>query len=266
MAMIPLLCAPGFTSQAVALSQQQGLVFDGERLDLKSEKSPLVLWLDDQGLSLRQTGKKAVGPVRADFAAGAARHRRLYGGGKSQAIARAVGIKGKVRPTIADLTAGLGSDSFVLATLGCRVTLIERHPVIWTLLDDAIARAERAAGCDPELAASISRMSLTRAGALDWMVSQDAGQQPDVIYLDPMFPERVKSAQVNKAMQVFQQLVGDDLDADGLLPVALQTAQYRVVVKRPTRAPWLNNQAPGYSLEGKSTRYDIYPLKKMADK
>ena len=87
--------------------------------------------------------------------------------------------------------------------------------------------------------------------------------RPDVVYVDPMFPLRKKSAKVKKQMQAFHAIVGTDPDADQLLANALIAAKYRVVVKRPTGAGFLAETKPNYSLEGKSTRYDIYALKKL---
>ena len=40
---------------------------------------------------------------------------------------------------------------------------------------------------------------------------------------------------------------------------ALALASHRVVVKRPRKAPAIAGPRPGYTLEGKSSRYDIYP-------
>jgi len=258
-----LLCAPGFSDLALAKAESIGIVFDGERESLKFEEHPLVLWLDESGLSLRQTGRKAMGPVQCDFVGGEARHRRLYGGGKNQLIARAVGIKDGIRPSIADLTAGLGGDAFVFASLGCQITLVERNPVVAALLEDGFQRASIAAQTDVDLEPVIARMKVVPVSAADWFERIEVGNAPQVIFLDPMFPERKKSAQVNKSMQLFQQIVGGDEDAYQLLSRALAIASHRVVVKRPSRAPWLNDQEPGYALSGKSVRFDIYPLQKL---
>ena len=65
-------------------------------------------------------------------------------------------------------------------------------------------------------------------------------------------------------MRAFHAIVGADLDAADLLPQALRLAEYRVVVKRPRKAPFLNELAPNFQLLGKSSRYDIYTLKKMS--
>ena len=96
------------------------------------------LYLGTAGLELRQAGPHAPGPVRVDFLTGALAHRLRYGGGRGQPLARAVGMKAGVSPSIWDATAGLGRDALVLASLGSRVTLCERAPVLAALLDCAL--------------------------------------------------------------------------------------------------------------------------------
>jgi 16S rRNA (guanine1516-N2)-methyltransferase len=90
-----------------------------------------------------------------------------------------------------------------------------------------------------------------------------SGEAPQVIYLDPMFPHRDKSALVKKEMRLFRPLVGDDDDAPALLQAALALATHRVVVKRSRKAPVIAGEQPGYVLEGKSSRFDIYPKKSL---
>ena len=260
--MIDLYHHPALAAEAGALARLHGFRLAGSA-DLRHLDCGHVLYLDDAGLSLRQTGKKAPGPITCEFVAGNANHRRLYGGGKSQLIAKAVGIKGGVRPAIADLTAGLGGDAFVFASLGCPVTLMERHPVVAALLADGLRRAR--ADAEGEVADVVARMQFRQGDARQWLASMPSDDAPQVIYLDPMFPERRKSAAVNKSMTAFQHIVGTDPDADDLLPLALAKARNRVVVKRPARAPWLNHTEPGLVLEGKSVRFDIYPLRALTE-
>jgi 16S rRNA (guanine1516-N2)-methyltransferase len=173
-------------------------------------------------------------------------------------IAKAVGIQPGVRPVILDATAGLGRDAFLLAQLGCAVTMVERHPLIGVLLTDGL---ERALG-DPEVGEIIERMQLRLGDAVE-LLKAWSDEAPQVIYLDPMFPHRDKSALVKKEMRVFRPLVGADDDAPQLLQAALALATHRVVVKRPRKAPNIEGQSPGYVLEGKSSRYDIYPRKAL---
>ncbi|WP_088329673.1 class I SAM-dependent methyltransferase [Lacimicrobium sp. SS2-24] len=214
----------------------------------------LVLWLDENGLALKTLDDTKMGVVRVDFAAGAMNWRRHHGGGKSEAVAKAVGIKGAKRPSVLDATAGLGRDAFVLASLGCHLTLLERSAVVAALLEDGLNRA----ATDPELCNWLpQRVRLLNTSAVSTMADWQ-GQAPEVVYLDPMFPHRKKSALVKKEMRLFQQLLGPDEDADALLQPALQLAQKRVVVKRPAGAPWLNEMKPHIEMTGRANRFDIY--------
>ncbi|MDH1264299.1 class I SAM-dependent methyltransferase [Pseudomonas sp. GD03944] len=242
--------APHLAADAAAWAARLGLPQAGE--------SEFALQLGDAGLQLVELGPQAPGPVRVDFVEGAVAHRRLFGGGAGQMIAKAVGVQSGIRPRVLDATAGLGRDAFVLASLGCSMTLIERQPLIAALLEEGLARA---AG-DAEVGAIVARMRLLTGNAIDLLRAWE-GEPPQVIYLDPMFPHRDKSALVKKEMRLFRPFVGDDLDAPALLDAAMKLASHRVVVKRPRKAPTIDGNKPGYALEGKSSRYDIYPKKKL---
>ena len=224
----------------------------------QSGEADFALQLGESGLQLAELGAQVPGPVRVDFVEGAVAHRRVFGGGSGQMIAKAVGVQPGVRPRVLDATAGLGRDGFVLASLGCEVTLIERQPLIAALLEDGLARAAN----HSEVGAIVAQMRLLTGNAIELMQGWQ-GEPPQVIYLDPMFPHRDKSALVKKEMRLFRPLVGDDLDAPALLAAALALASHRVVVKRPRKAPIIAGATPGYALEGKSSRYDIYPKKKL---
>lgn len=219
----------------------------------------LLLQCADDGISLRSTEPGGPGAVRVDFVEGAMAHRRQFGGGAGQMVARAVGLRGAIRPYVLDATAGLGRDAFVLASLGCEVIMLERQPIIAALLEDGLKRAQAAGG---EAAEVVSRMRLVQADAIDAMRDW-AGPVPQVIHLDPMFPHREKSALVKKEMRLFRPLAGDDLDAPKLLAEALALASHRVAVKRPRKAPAVDGPQPNATLQGQSSRYDIYGLKKL---
>jgi 16S rRNA (guanine1516-N2)-methyltransferase len=215
------------------------------------------------GLCLKSAVRNEHGPIRCDFNSGASTHRRKYGGGNGQAIAKAVGVSGKFAPQVLDLTAGMGGDGFVLATLGCEILLLERNPVVHSLLDDGLQRAAIAGLEDTEFAAIAARISLLDTDAGTYLKALPAEPCADIIYLDPMFPERKKSAKVKKEMQAFHGIVGGDEDASELLELSLARARYRVVVKRSSSAGYLADTAPSYSLEGKSTRFDVFALQKL---
>ncbi len=190
--------------------------------------------------------------LRIDFTTGSIAHRRRFGGGRGQALPRAVGMKPGKTPRIIDATAGLGRDAFLLASLGAQVTLIERSDQMHGLLADALTRA-RASGGD--VAEIINRMTLLHGDAKDLL----AGLSPEVILIDPMHPPRKGSALVKQDMRLIRDIVGTDPDAGELMAVALDCASKRVVLKWPQKAdPISGIRAASHQISGKSTRYDVF--------
>jgi 16S rRNA (guanine1516-N2)-methyltransferase len=178
-------------------------------------------------------------------------YRLTHGGGKKQMIAKACGIGQLKSPTILDACAGFGTDSLVLASLGANVIMVERHRVIATLLQEALTKAKD----HPELTSILSRITFIHGDAKDIIPQYKA----DIIYLDPMFPETGNTALQQKNLQFLKHTVGDDSDADQLLPIACRHAIYRTVVKRPRKAPLIAPHIePHFSLNGKANRFDIY--------
>lgn len=175
-------------------------------------------------------------------------HRRKFGGGRGEAVAKAVGIKKDYLPDVVDATAGLGRDAFVLASIGCKVRMVERHPVVAALLEDGLKRAYLDADIGEWMQ---KRMTLIHASSAQALT--EITPPPDVVYLDPMYPHKAKSALVKKEMRVFQSLVGADEDADALLEPAITLAKKRVVVKRPDYAEPLNNQPAHANITTKIT-------------
>lgn len=158
--------ALGDRLQADALADSLGVPNLGVVRPRDIRDFPVLLFLDEQGLGLQMTGKGAPGPVRAEFVTGKMGYRREHGGGAGQLVAKAVGLqKTRAALHIVDATAGLGQDAFVLASLGCTVTLFERNPVIHALLADGLARAALNVDC----AAIVERMRLLEGSSIDWL-------------------------------------------------------------------------------------------------
>jgi len=225
--------------QLEKLSKQTELPLASPKL-----KPNFLLHISSDGLELRKIDKNTKKPTKnalsisVDFVAGKTQHRRLHGGGKGQDIAKAIGFHKITEPIVLDLTTGMASDAFVLASLGAQVTMIERNPVVHALVKDALERAVLVV--DADLQTILKRMDLHKRDASDYLKELNENQYPDVIYIDPMFPERNKSAQVKKEMQFFHEIVGADVDSELLLLSALQKAKKRIVVKRPRLAPMQN--------------------------
>ncbi|WP_420934593.1 class I SAM-dependent methyltransferase [Alteromonas sp. A081] len=211
----------------------------------------LYLQVKDNVIGLADANEKKVLPVEVDFASPASMYRKQHGGGRKEPIVKAIGLKGNESWHVVDATPGLGRDAFVLASVGCKVTMIERSPIVAALLEDGIRRL---AIDFPELAERISLQHGNSAKVMQYF----EGESVNAIYLDPMFPHKKKSALVKKEMRLFQQLLGHDPDADALLQPALGLATHRVVVKRPNSADVLAGEKPSMAIESKKHRFDVY--------
>ena len=101
---IQLLCETKTPQKSTTLFAEAGLMHD--------PNSPLALvWTETEGmerLELRKLDEPKLGAVFVDFVGGAMAHRRKFGGGRGEAVAKAVGIKQDNLPTVIDATAGLG--------------------------------------------------------------------------------------------------------------------------------------------------------------
>ena len=165
-------------------------------------------------------------------------------------------------PSILDTTAGLAGDAFVLATLGCPVTLIECSPIIFSLIENAVERATLSEKFQAILKQGFRIINCDSNNYITDQIEKNSAK-PDVIYIDPMYPERKKSALVKKDMQILQRLHEKNDSMSELLENALLYAKKRVVVKRPIHAETINNRQPNTCIKSKKTRYDIYTIEKM---
>lgn len=249
---VPLLAfEPELQAAAASLAEDFGLPKQDTGADF-------ILELTREGLQLRWRSKPEYQPLILDYTRGKQAWRQQLGGGRQEAVVRALGFGKGFRPKVIDATAGLGRDGLMLAHAGCEVWLLERNPAIHALLHQAVLHLQQFHG-DGHW--SSQRVHVLHAGSLldkESLHEEFKALKPDAIYLDPMFPERDKSAAVKKDMQILQNLVGSDLDADGLLPAALAVASCRVVVKRPAKAPFLAGQTPSSQIASKKHRFDVY--------
>lgn len=166
-------------------------------------------------------------------------------------LIRAAKVKGcEGAPVAVDATAGLGEDAFLLAAAGFSVMLFERDAVIAELLQDTLRRAQE----DDEIAGIASRMRFAGGDSIEGF--RTLAVRPDVVYLDPMFPARRKSAAVKKKFQLLHRLESPCEEQEALLSAALATHPRKVVVKRPAKGELLAGVKPSYSIAGKAVRYD----------
>ena len=234
---LPLNCLDGFWSTESELTAEVSAVLEYR----------------DGCVQLRPLDKALGNPVTVDFIHGKTGFRFLRA--SHEMVVKAVAGRSKEPLTVFDATAGLGRDSFILAAAGYPVTAVERHPAIACLLWDGLDRARLSL----EGASVAGRITLNWGSSQAILAQQAEPEQPDVVYMDPMFPERTKQALVKKEMRLFREVVGEDPDGELLLEVALGVARKRVVIKRPRKAEPVAGRKPGYQLLGKSSRFDVYP-------
>ena len=210
--------------------------------------------VSEEGLSLTD----GTVSLRGDFACLLPRIAPGRIGGES--LVRAAKLRSALPggPFAVDATAGLGEDSFLLAAAGFRVLMFEKDPVIAALLSDALKRASD----DPRLAEIASRMTLVRGDSVAGM--RALGTRPDIILLDPMFPERRKSGLTKKKMQLLGRLeapAGSE-EQTALLNAATAASPQRIIIKRPEKGEFLGGIKPLYSIPGSTVRYDciVFPV------
>ena len=161
-------------------------------------------------------------------------------------------MKSNKNRNIVDATAGLGYDSFILASLGAKVTLIERSEKMYKILQNGFNEGVSFGG---EIKNIINRMNLLFGDSKDVLLKLS----PEVIMIDTMYKDRKKTALVKNNMRLVREIVGPDADYIELLKVALNCAKNRVVLKQPRYAdPIEEIRKCSHQILGKTIRYDVF--------
>ena len=235
-------------SHNLALAEEFGLPV-ASKFDVMDRRFDFYLYYDEKGLSLHSNLDQALGAVRVNFD-NTALNRRSKDALSHQNLIKAVGLKQNL--SVLDAMTGLGSDAFLLARAGCRVTMLERNEIVFSLLRDGLFRGAKGL---PETRAAVAEMMLLKG---DFLEKNDELGNFDVLYIDPMFPIKRNTARSKKPMYLLQQLLGETQEETDLLSLALSKARDRVVVKRAKRSPNYNNRKPDINFKGTSSRYDVY--------
>lgn len=207
----------------------------------------LTLLIDGSGVSLNGYGLSYKGDFEQML------HRITEGRLQHEMLVHVAKTK-EERPKAVDATAGMGEDSLLLAACGYEVTLHEQNPVIAALLKDAIRRAKK----HPILGEIVERMHLVEGNSIELLPKNL--DEPDVIYLDPMFPARQKSGLIGKKLQLIQKLEQPCFEETALLEAAMAAHPKKIIIKRPLKGPNLAGKEPSYSVKGKAIRYDCLVL------
>ncbi|MEM8500490.1 MAG: class I SAM-dependent methyltransferase [Pseudomonadota bacterium] len=211
-----------------------------------------ILHFSEQRLCLSHSSKEYLGNIHADLSANSHRfssQKKLA----HELLIKAIGGVAEPLRRIVDATAGLGTDSLLMAAAGHELLMIEQSPVLAALLEQALTLN------------SVLKLSLCKGDAVQVLPELATENRPHIVYLDPMFPTHGKSSLARKPLQALKELlpsVSEQAEAS-LLETALQVASHRVVVKRPMRAQPLPGPKPGFSYTGKLIRYDCYGIARL---
>ncbi|NKB61890.1 MAG: hypothetical protein GKR95_07045 [Gammaproteobacteria bacterium] len=211
--------------------------------------SPYAIQVKSNDITLHCLRQPSFKPVSLDFDA----PRRPV---RNDPLIRAIGKNAR---NVIDVTAGWCDDTLNLVYQGYNVTAIEQNDVVMEMLVLAREKAKSSV--------LKSRLQLVHGNSVDYLVKLT--KKVCVVYLDPMYPQKTKSARPRKNMQVLQDLVGHPVNEEQLLLQALGCATQRVVVKRPHVAPPLIvpqiksriKRSGGHKvgeIKTKLVRFDIY--------
>ena len=209
-------------------------------------------------LVLREEGPVLRGPhpsalqLSVNFMDSALRARKRQFQPRKELLLRALGTN-RPLPRLVDATAGLGRESFLLATYGFEVEAWEKNPYLYVLLSLAAEQLFAHLG----LAMEQRRLHFRFGDSEKFLLSQAPELHP-LVYFDPMFPEGKKSAQVKKNMQVLQQL--DLSSADPLASLHRLKAHglAKIVIKRPRAVPILDTALCSRYYENDTLRFEVY--------
>lgn len=235
------------TAAESALAQKLQLPLRS-KTSLDSEQTKFELYFENGMLCLQALSGSAPGALYVDFSA---LKKRASDALLKQNLLKAIGARRGKRPSVLDATAGLGADSFLMATAGCRVEGLEKHNIVFALLEDGLTRFRKIANNNSsDLSLQIKHQ--------DFISYEPNADRPQVVYLDPMFPPKSKSAQAKKPMTYLQALVGEADSEELMFAAAKQHAGERIVVKRAKNSPLISAEKPDISFKGSSSRFDVY--------
>ena len=211
---------------------------------------------DEAGLALYFLKQPQWKPVRWSFTDADWLRRWSQASRQRESLLRVAG-KNLAQSRIVDATGGRGYDALLLAKAGASVTVCERDPLIYALLLDAQQRAAQ----HPLLEPVLQRMQWLCVDAVDYLQQLASNNQsPDIVYCDPMFPARSKSALNQKNLLALQQWLGhgDALQLNRLMQQALASARQRVILKYAALQPLPTHQTASFSHAGKGHHWYVF--------
>lgn len=232
-------------------------------LELDVSNADLCLSRNERGLlSLEVVGEPAWSPLVVDFLSSNWSFRLERTWNSKETLRSALGVKKGTVLSIVDGTGGLLSDSFLMSEWGHGVMAFEQNKLLAFIAAEACERAKQS---KPLTTLNEPRCLEVRCERFEPEFLTQQGT--DVLYLDPMYPEKRKAALNSKEMRIVKICTASDLhwSEDDIAQVILDClgkVNKRIVLKRPSWAPPLSDKVAGlmsHSIKGKGTDFCVFP-------
>tara|TARA_Y100000992_G_scaffold302211_1_gene275484 strand:+ start:475 stop:1206 length:732 start_codon:yes stop_codon:yes gene_type:complete len=221
---------------------ESSLVFD-------KPNKPHYLIYDSNGLSFIKDSKNPREILHINFLKGALGWRMKRAQHESN-LKKALG-KNTNKLAIFDATAGLLTDTMIFLSLGHKVVAVEQSKILFSLVNDAIFRAEKDI---PEL----KNLKFINGNSID--IYKEKNYKCDVIFLDPMYPKLKKNLKKSGNLETIKKILKlENLDKnnDEIVSTFLESNYRKIIVKRPLKSDKTHSNI-NYQVKGKTTRFDIY--------
>ena len=151
---------------------------------------------------------------------------------------------------ILDCTGGFAKDAAILASLGNKVTLIERNPLVMSLLVDAREKIK-----SDDVRSIFSKIKVRFGNCIDFI--RDTNKHFDYIYFDFMFNIN-KSALPSKNEQFLRKIVKNDINENlDIVHETIQRVTSKIIIKEHISSNDYDNFDIINTYKGKTVKYHL---------
>ena len=151
---------------------------------------------------------------------------------------------------ILDCTGGFARDASILASLGNEVTLIERNPLVMSLLIDARERIR-----SDDIRSIFNKIKIKFGNCIDFI--RDTNKHFDYIYFDFMFNIN-KSALPSKSEQFLRKIVKNDINENiDIIDETVQRVASKIIIKEHISSNDYDNFDIINTYNGKTVKYHL---------
>ena len=152
--------------------------------------------------------------------------------------------------SILDCTGGFARDAAVLASLGNNVTLIERNPLIMSLLVEAREKIK-----SDDIRYIFSRIKIRFGNCIEFI--RNTNKHFDYIYFDFMFNIN-KSALPSKNEQFLREIVKNDIDENvDIIQETIHRVKSKIIIKEHISSNDYDNFDIINTYKGKTVKYHL---------